>query len=87
MIDLNNIKSILQVAGITSLKIAFDNDRNLVNADYVFRKVHNVKQITYQEIINSLSIGLPGPPAGTGADLAPSRVDGSFELKDLPGEK
>jgi len=79
MIDLNNIKTILQIAGISRLEIGFDNNLNLVNVEFVFRGKLGTKQITQQEIIDSLTIGAPE---------APDRlvVDGSFELKDLPGE-
>jgi len=79
MIDLNNIKTILQVAGISRLKIAFDNDHNLVNVDYVFRGETKYKQVTYQEIVESLTIGQPGPSVGPGVALAP-------RLSELPGE-
>lgn len=59
MIDFNSIKTILKVAGITHLKISFDEKQHLVNVDYVFRGVPGTKQMTYQEIIDNLSIGVP----------------------------
>jgi len=62
MIDLNNIKTILQIAGISRLKIGFDNNRNLVNVEFVFRGKLGTKQITQQEIIDSLTIGAPEAP-------------------------
>ena len=79
MIDLNNIKTILQVAGISRLQIQFDDKQQLVNVEYVFRGKPDTTQVTYQEIIDHLSIGRPLP------SVAP-QVDGCFELKDLPGE-
>lgn len=59
MINLNQVKSILQTAGISQLKIDFDDDRRCVNAEYVFRGTRATKKITYQEIVDSLLIGLP----------------------------
>ena len=59
MIDLNNVKTLLKVAGITQLKISFDEKQHLVNAEYVFRGVPGAKQMTYREIIDNLSIGVP----------------------------
>jgi len=79
MINLTNIKSILQVAGISRLEISFDDEHKVVNAVYLFKGKPGTKQITQQEIIDSLAIGPPGY-------TDPPRVDGSFELKDLPGE-
>ena len=79
MIDLNNIKTILQIAGISRLKIGFDNNRNLVNVEFVFRGKLGTKQITQQEIIDSLTIGAPEGPVRL-------IVDGQWELKDLPEE-
>ena len=79
MIDLNNIKTILQIAGISWLKIHFDNEQKHVKAYYVFKGVSGIKQITYQEIIDSFTIGMPGPPAEPGAGLAK-------QLSELPGE-
>lgn len=69
MIDLNNIKIILQTAGISRLKINFDGELQIVNAEYVFRGVPGHKQITWEEIINSLKIGLPEEPAGATMDI------------------
>lgn len=79
MIDLSNIKTILQVAGISRLEIAFDDKEREVLAVYVFKGESGHKYITYQEIINSLMIGPPGP-------LTSPQVDGSFELRDLSEE-
>ena len=79
MVNLNNIKTILQIAGISRLKISFDNELKVVNVVYLFKGKPGTKQITQQEIIDSLAIGPPGY-------TDPPRVDGSFELKDLPGE-
>ena len=62
MIDLNHIKIILQTAGISRLKISFDGDLQVVNAEYVFRGKPGHKKITYQEVIDSLNIGLPETP-------------------------
>lgn len=63
MIDLNNVKTILQVAGISRLKIHFDGDLQIVNVEYVFKGKSGYKQITWEEIIDSLTIGLPEVPA------------------------
>ena len=59
MVDFNSIKTILKVAGITQLKISFDEKQQFVNAEYVFKGVPGVKQMTYREIIDNLSIGVP----------------------------
>lgn len=79
MIDLTNIKTILQVAGISQLKITFDDEHKVVNAVYRFKGKPGTKQITYQEIIKSLTIGMPGPLADSGAPQAQ-------QLSELPGE-
>lgn len=65
MIDLNNIKTILQVAGISRLKIQFNDSQKYVRVDYVFKGIPYTKRITYQEIIDSLTIGLTGVTAGS----------------------
>ena len=70
MIDLNTIKLLLTTAGISRLKIDFDDERKFVNAYYVFRGVPGSKQITYNEIIDSLTIGLPEASVGPGAAIA-----------------
>ncbi len=81
MFDLSNIKTILKVAGINQLEIQFDDEHQLVNAEYVFRGKPGTKRITYQEVIDSLTIGMPGSvqdhPAGPK----------DRELAELPGEK
>ena len=59
MINLNNIKIILQTAGISQLKISFDGEFQIIDAEYVFRGKPGHKKITYQEVIDSLNIGLP----------------------------
>lgn len=59
MIELNHIRMVLMTMGISRLKIDFDDEQKLVNADYVFGGVSYNKQITYQEIIDSLTIGQP----------------------------
>lgn len=64
MINLQAIKIMLTTAGISRLKIDFDDEQQHVNAEYIFRGVHGTKQITYQEIIDSLTIGSPRVPAG-----------------------
>jgi len=79
MIDLKQIKTILQVAGISRLKIGFVGSYRVVNVEYVFKGKPGTKQITYQEIIDSFTIGMPGPPAEPGAGLAK-------QLSELPGE-
>lgn len=69
MIDLKAIKIMLMTAGISRLKIEFDDEHKLINAEYVFRGESNTKKITYQEIIDSLTIGLPVAPVGPLAAL------------------
>ncbi len=59
MIELNHIRMMLMTMGISRLKIDFDDERKLVNAEYIFRGKPSTRQITYQEIIDSLNIGLP----------------------------
>ena len=59
MLPLQHIKVLLTTAGISKLKIDFDGELQIVNAEYVFRGVPGHKQITWEEIINSLKIGLP----------------------------
>ena len=56
MISLNNIKIILQTAGISQLKISFDGELQIIDAEYVFRGKPGHKKITWEEIINSLEI-------------------------------
>ena len=63
MINLATIKILLTTAGISRLKINFDDAHKHVNAEYVFRGEKGYKQITYREIIDSLTIGLPEAPA------------------------
>lgn len=63
MIDLKQIKTILQIAGISRLQIQFNNAQQYVNADYEFKGKPGNRQITYQEIIDSLTIGHPTAPA------------------------
>lgn len=59
MITLEGIKALLMIAGVHRLKIDFDDEQELVNAEYVFKGESGTKQITYQEIIDSLKIGPP----------------------------
>lgn len=80
MIDLSTIKTILQLAGISQLKIDFDENHRVVNAYYVFLGTPGTKRITYQEVIDSLTIGMPGLP------VAPEPVQDP-ELTELPGGK
>lgn len=80
MIDLSNIRTILQIAGINQMKIAFDDKSQLVNVEYVFRGKPSKKEITYQEVVKLLSIGHPGPAVSAGPVQAP-------ELIELPGGK
>lgn len=79
MLELKQVKTILQVAGITQLKIQFNDNLEFVNAFYVFRGKPGSRQIAYQEIIDSLTIGSPSALAG-------SVPDGYVDIKDLPGE-
>lgn len=77
--DFGNIKTILRVAGINRLQIQFDDEQQLVNAEYVFKGKPGTKRITYKEIIKLLSIGYPEPGLIAGSAQAP-------ELRDLPRE-
>jgi len=61
MLNLSNIKTILNLASISQLQISFDEEHRIVNADYVYKGQPGKKQITYQEIIDGFSIGQPGP--------------------------
>lgn len=79
MIDLKQVKTLLQIAGITRLKIRFDNDYNQIYAEYTFKGKPGTKMITYQNIIDSLTIGSSGTPAGPGKDAA-------RQLNELSGE-
>lgn len=62
--DLKSIRKLLIVSGLSRLKIDFDNDHDLVNIEYVFRGTPGTRQITYQEIIDNLTIALPSVPVG-----------------------
>lgn len=62
MFTLESIKILLQTTGISRLKIDFDDEHKLINAEYVFRGESYIKKITYQEIIDSLTIGRPEMP-------------------------
>lgn len=77
MVELKQVKTILQLAGITQLKFQFDDKLKLVYAFYVFKGKPGIRQITYQEIIDSLTIGSPGA-------LAVPVPDGYVDIKDLP---
>lgn len=79
MIDLNNIKSILQFAGISSLSIKFDNEKEMINVCSVFKGVPGKKDLSFQEVSELLSIGQP--ELADHAEPAPAR-----ELMELPGE-
>jgi len=79
MFDLSNIRTILQIAGISQLKVDFDENHRVVNAYYVFKGISGIKVITYQEIIDILTIGMLGPPVSAQPAQAP-------ELTELPGE-
>lgn len=59
MLSLSGIKAMLVLGGISRLEIDFDGEQKVVNAKYVFRGQSGTKKITYQEIIDSLTIGLP----------------------------
>ena len=70
MLTLETIKIMLTTAGCSRLKIDFDDEQKQVNAKYVFRGVPGTKKITYQEIIDSFSIGQPEAPVGPGSAIA-----------------
>ncbi len=69
MIDLTQIKTILKLSGITGLKIEFDEEQKQITAHYIFRGIVGIRQITYQEIIDSLVIGLPEQPLSRVVDV------------------
>jgi len=62
MITFKSITALLMTAGISRLKLDFDDERKCVNVKYIFRGNPGTKQIAYQEIIDSLAIGLPEAP-------------------------
>ncbi len=68
MIDFANVKAILRLAGITKLKLTFDGDLQNVIAEYVFKGAPGHKQITWEEIIDNLTIGQPEQPASPELD-------------------
>ena len=57
----------------------FDYEKEFVHFDYVFKGKPGKKRISYEEIINSLTIGPPGPSI----DAQPAQAP---QLKDLQGE-
>lgn len=59
MIDFNTIKVMLITTGISGLKIEFDDKQKQIVAHYIFRGVPGIKRISYQEITDSLVIGIP----------------------------
>ena len=58
------------IAGIQRLKIDFDDEHKCINAVYVLKGHPGNKKITYQEIIDSLTIGQPEVTVGPGAAIA-----------------
>ena len=78
MIDLHNIITILKFAGINSMLLKFDKEKELVTIWYVFKGVPGKKDISFQEISKLLSFGQPGPSVS--AETAPAP-----ELTELPG--
>lgn len=75
MITLQNVKILLTAAGISRLKIDFNDiidfdhdqeDPSYIKVEYVFRGVSGSRRITYQEIKDSLTIG----PAEQSADCS-----------------
>ena len=71
MIDLTNIKTILRFAGVNSMMIKFDKEKEIVTIWYVFKSEPGKKEITYQEIEKLLSIGHPGPAVSAGPAPVP----------------
>ena len=63
MITLEGIKALLVIAGISYLRLDFDDEQKCVNAKYIFKGESAIKKITYQEIIDSFTIGLSEAPA------------------------
>lgn len=70
MINLGSVKILLKAAGVSKLTIDFNEEQKCVNAAYIFKGSLSTKKITYQEIIDSLTIGLPKPPVCAGAAIA-----------------
>ncbi len=68
MVDLKQVKAIMRLAGITKLKLTFDGYLQIVNAEYVFKGAPGHKQITWEEIIDNLTIGQPEQPASPELD-------------------
>lgn len=81
MINLESIKVLLMTAGISRMKIEFDDEQQCVKGDYIFRGESHTSQITYQEIIDSLTIGLPEPTQGSTVALNVAPVDEHNQLR------
>jgi len=82
MITLESVKILLKTAGFSRLKIDFDDERKIINAEYVFRWTPGTKQITYQEIIDRLTIGLPEVPVDQAAALTQKLTELSGEIEN-----
>ena len=67
------------MAGITELRIQFDDKKQAVFAYYVFKGKPNARRLTYDEIIELLAIGQHGPAVSDETAQVP-------ELTELPGE-
>lgn len=79
MINLSQVTTLIQLAGVTRLKIRFDNNYDQVFVEYTFKGKDYTKTITYQEVIDVLAIGPPGTPAASGKDAG-------RRLNELSGE-
>jgi len=56
MFNFEQVKILLQTAGITSLTVKFDEPNRLINITYVFKGRKGVKQFTYEQLENSFRI-------------------------------
>lgn len=56
MVNFEQIKILLQTAGISLLTVKFDEPNRLLNITYVFRGKQGEKQLTYDQVENSLKI-------------------------------
>ena len=57
MFNFEQVIFLLKTAGITQLKVKFDEQYRDVEFDYVFRGVIGLQKFTFEEIENVLSIG------------------------------
>lgn len=83
MITLEGIKALLVIAGLNYLRLDFDDEQKHVKAYYVFKGESGIKQITYQEIIDSLTIGSSDITQCHTVASECSAVDSNKQLRQL----